>query len=82
MTNNIRRCILAVALTLLVPASSNAQDMMGLDATSDAFTKSEITRESIVESLAQLVPGAILDLKMAVTFRGWTSSERSFNQLA
>ena len=39
-----------------------AQNMMGLDVTSDAFTKSEMTRADIERALAALVPGAVLDL--------------------
>ena len=39
-----------------------AQDMMGLDVTSDAFTKSEMTRTDIERALADLAPGAVLDL--------------------
>ena len=62
MGNYVRYLALAVALTLLGPVSPGAQDMRGLDVTSDAFTKSEMTRESIVESLAKLAPGAVLDL--------------------
>ena len=36
--------------------------MMGLDVTSDAFTKSEMTKADIERALAALAPGAVLDL--------------------
>ena len=62
MRNKIKYFIFAISLTLLGPVSPSAQDMRGLNVTSDAFTKSEMTRESIVGSLAKLAPGVILDL--------------------
>ena len=50
------------SLTLAGVSPSYAQDMMGLDVTSDAFTKSEMTRPDIEAGIAALAPNAVLDL--------------------
>jgi hypothetical protein len=49
------------AFSLLAPTEALTQDMMGLDVTSDAFTKSEMTRADIEKSISTLLPGAILE---------------------
>lgn len=60
--NYVRDLGFVAALTVMALAPASAQDMMGLDVTSDAFTKSEMTRQSNVGSLAKLGPGTLLDL--------------------
>ena len=52
-------------LASLTPAGVSplyAQDMMGLDVKSDAFTKSEMTRPDIEAGIAALALNAVLDL--------------------
>lgn len=51
-----RNAVMAIATTFLLSLSNHtlAQDMMGLDITSDAFTKSETTRAAIEEDIAKL----------------------------
>ena len=62
--NNLRTLLFSslVALAPFGSATVVAQDMRGLDVTSDAFTKAEMTRADIEAGLAALGPGAVLDL--------------------
>lgn len=50
---------------------SRAQDMTGLDVTSDAFTKSEMTRSQIEKAISELRPGELLDLEGVVLDQAW-----------
>jgi len=50
------------SLMLLTGAASHDQDMTGLDVTSDAFTKSEMSRADIESAISRLPAGGILDL--------------------
>jgi uncharacterized protein YjbI with pentapeptide repeats len=62
--NNLRTLLVSswIAFAPFGSAVAVAQDMMGLDVTSDAFTKSEMTRADIEAGLAALAPGAVLNL--------------------
>ncbi len=53
---------LATAAFLVAALPAVAQDRMGLDVTSDAFTKSETGRAAIEADLANLPAGQVLDL--------------------
>ena len=50
------------SFVLLAGVASRAQDMTGLDVTSDAFTKSQMSRSDIESAISNLPAGAILDL--------------------
>jgi BTB/POZ domain-containing protein KCTD9 len=56
------RCLAVLGALLFHIPATLAQDMTGLDTTSDAFTKSEMTRADIEAAIAKLQPGATLDL--------------------
>lgn len=55
--------VTALALVMFqIPSAARSQDFTGLNITSEAFTKADMTRDDIVKSLAELPPGAQLDL--------------------
>ena len=64
MPRKMRVSFAATVLMLVFSIASGAQDLMGLDVTSDAFTKADTTRASIEADLAKLKDGAILDLRL------------------
>ena len=47
---------LALLFTILVTGAAQAQNMMGLDVTSDAFTKSMMSRPELEAAIAKLTP--------------------------
>ena len=54
--------LMLVCVSLAVAKRADAQDLMGLDVTSDAFTKADTTRAAIEAELKALKDGEILDL--------------------
>lgn len=53
---------LALLFTIMMAGETQAQNMMGLDVTSDAFTKATMTRSELEAAIAKLPAGETLDL--------------------
>ena len=62
MFKSVLTAMFLASFVLLAGVASRAQDMTGLDVTSDAFTKSQMSRSDIESAISNLPAGAILDL--------------------
>jgi hypothetical protein len=59
---NLQAIAAFVFLFCAVPGALAQDALQGLDTTSDAFTKAEMSRAEIEDALAKLAPDAVLDL--------------------